>query len=403
MIPNQWYAIEEAKKLGRTKPIGVTRLGKRLVLWRDEDGKVACADDRCAHRGVALSLGKVVNGRAQCAYHGFQYDRSGNCVKMPCAGEEGKIPKGMAVPTHVVQEDMGLIWYWYGEARDTYPPLPWFDEIPREADAGRTTTEAWPFNYVRCVENHLDVHHWAFVHRNIMMGVGASFNDMQVDVEDDDTLIKTYGHLSRDYMPGLDTKKGWGFKAYMRFPNLSLIEVTPRFRSIIIQTPMDDETTWILVRSVQSYSKIFPFGWMIDLYCAKFLFSVPLHRQDFPLFHEQRPRRSGVGVNKLVAADKGLAKYLVIRERLIKQAIADGFPYKVATEIAADGSPAAANGRLPIVDQVGSLVPAAARNLTVGAETPRGKLWHWIRACAVFPLLVPSLLSTSVFDRIRRA
>jgi phenylpropionate dioxygenase-like ring-hydroxylating dioxygenase large terminal subunit len=42
MIPNQWYAILESNEVKRGKPIGVTRMGEKLVLWRDEQGKVVC-------------------------------------------------------------------------------------------------------------------------------------------------------------------------------------------------------------------------------------------------------------------------------------------------------------------------------------------------------------------------
>ena len=38
MIPNRWYPILEASKLGK-KPVGVKRLDRKLVLWRDGTGR----------------------------------------------------------------------------------------------------------------------------------------------------------------------------------------------------------------------------------------------------------------------------------------------------------------------------------------------------------------------------
>jgi len=34
MIRNQWYVVLESAEVG-THPIGVTRLGEKLVFWRD--------------------------------------------------------------------------------------------------------------------------------------------------------------------------------------------------------------------------------------------------------------------------------------------------------------------------------------------------------------------------------
>lgn len=42
------------KELPKNKLIGVTRLGEKLVFWRNKDGEIICLKDKCAHRGAAL-------------------------------------------------------------------------------------------------------------------------------------------------------------------------------------------------------------------------------------------------------------------------------------------------------------------------------------------------------------
>ena len=49
-------------------------------------------NDVCIHRGAALSLGSVQDGRLTCAYHGWQYDYEGRCVRIPA------LVPGQAVP-----------------------------------------------------------------------------------------------------------------------------------------------------------------------------------------------------------------------------------------------------------------------------------------------------------------
>ena len=62
MIPNQWYAVLSSSEVKRGRPAGVTRFGRRLVFWRDEDGNVACLDGTCCHRGADLAAGRVEGG-----------------------------------------------------------------------------------------------------------------------------------------------------------------------------------------------------------------------------------------------------------------------------------------------------------------------------------------------------
>ena len=65
MIPDQWYAVLSSGQAKPGRPLGVTRLGEKLVFWRDRQGQVHTLRDFCPHRGVALSSGKVVGDQIQ--------------------------------------------------------------------------------------------------------------------------------------------------------------------------------------------------------------------------------------------------------------------------------------------------------------------------------------------------
>ena len=45
MIPNQWYAVLESNEVRRSVPLGVVRMGEKLVFWRDAHGTVSCLRD----------------------------------------------------------------------------------------------------------------------------------------------------------------------------------------------------------------------------------------------------------------------------------------------------------------------------------------------------------------------
>ena len=67
--------------VGRTHPLILA--GERLVLFRDRSGSICTFIDRCPHRGVALSLGKIDHGEIVCPFHGWRFDGAGQCTHVP--------------------------------------------------------------------------------------------------------------------------------------------------------------------------------------------------------------------------------------------------------------------------------------------------------------------------------
>lgn len=61
-LRNRWHPVLSSWEI-ESNPVGITRLGENLVLWRDEDGKVHALEDRCPHRGARLSLGWNLGNR----------------------------------------------------------------------------------------------------------------------------------------------------------------------------------------------------------------------------------------------------------------------------------------------------------------------------------------------------
>ena len=65
------------------KPFGRMILGEPIVFFRKEDSTPVALEDRCVHRHLPLSMGKLVGDHLQCHYHGLRYDCTGQCVKVP--------------------------------------------------------------------------------------------------------------------------------------------------------------------------------------------------------------------------------------------------------------------------------------------------------------------------------
>jgi phenylpropionate dioxygenase-like ring-hydroxylating dioxygenase large terminal subunit len=88
-----WQAAARVKDLKRG-PARVEFGGEPVVLFKGASGISALAD-RCPHRLMELSKGKVVGGEIECPYHGWRFDGSGHCTAIP--GHLGDVP-GYRIP-----------------------------------------------------------------------------------------------------------------------------------------------------------------------------------------------------------------------------------------------------------------------------------------------------------------
>ena len=61
-VRNSWYAAAWSEEIGQRQPLSRTVIGERLVLYREPDGTAAVLEDRCAHRSMPLSLGRIADG-----------------------------------------------------------------------------------------------------------------------------------------------------------------------------------------------------------------------------------------------------------------------------------------------------------------------------------------------------
>lgn len=126
-MPSQstWQPVVPTTGLGAAGAILAARVqGRRLALWRAASGAVQAWDDRCPHRGVALSLGRVLGDRLACAYHGWEYaEGSGRCVAIPAMPGQ-PVPGKVCVTTHAVLEHEGMVWVALGADAAATAPLP---------------------------------------------------------------------------------------------------------------------------------------------------------------------------------------------------------------------------------------------------------------------------------------
>jgi phenylpropionate dioxygenase-like ring-hydroxylating dioxygenase large terminal subunit len=145
-IRNLWYPVAPSWQV-QNAPIGITRLGDRIVLWRAADGQVNALEDRCPHRRARLSLGWNLSDRVACWYHGVEVEGSGTVRKVPASAHcpmEGQ----KRVRSYPVRERAGAIFLWFGaDAKAEPAPLQLPEELTSDDYSHFLCVSNWKVNY----------------------------------------------------------------------------------------------------------------------------------------------------------------------------------------------------------------------------------------------------------------
>lgn len=161
---DQWHVVANSSDVTEETPVAARLLGEKIVLWRSGGGEINAWQDYCAHRGTPLSLGQVKNCKIICAYHGWHFDATGQCVHVP-AHPEQNTPGKSVVQRYLATEKYGFIWVCMGTPESDVPRVPhWDSQDYRKVHAGPYKYNA---NALRCLDNFMDASHFPHVHPGI--------------------------------------------------------------------------------------------------------------------------------------------------------------------------------------------------------------------------------------------
>jgi phenylpropionate dioxygenase-like ring-hydroxylating dioxygenase large terminal subunit len=205
-LRNSWYVAAWDRELSRI-PLARTFLGEPVVLWRRQDGGAVALEDRCCHRQLPLSMGKLEGDRLRCGYHGLLFDATGKCVEIP--GQDS-VPPQARVRSYPLVERFGWVWIWMGPAEKADPSLipDWWWADHKEWAFTRPERAYLKCNYQLIADNVLDVTHLAYVHAG---SIGApSITEFPGTVEREERLVR-FTRWIRDRPPPPLYRKAGGF------------------------------------------------------------------------------------------------------------------------------------------------------------------------------------------------
>ncbi len=200
---NAWYVACTPDEID-DKPLGRMVCGEQMVFYRPQDGQVAALEDFCPHRGAALSLGRVCEGKLVCGYHGLVMGCDGKTAAMP-GQRVGGFP---AIRAYPVIERYGFIWVWPGDAAQADPAklhhLPWAENPDWAYGGGLYHIKC---DYRLMVDNLMDLTHETYVHTT---SIG------QKEIDETPVTTKTVGDevITSRFMDGVNAPPFW--RANMR-------------------------------------------------------------------------------------------------------------------------------------------------------------------------------------------
>lgn len=164
-VRSAWYVLALSDEL-RDKPLRRTLLDTPIVLFRGASGAVGALLDRCPHRNVPLSFGAVVGETLQCGYHGWRFERSGQCSLVPALDGQADAP-ARAVTRYEVREQQGFVWVWGAPGSEAVGEPFRFAKADDPSYLTLRRAVPAPGAVHSVVENALDVPHTAFLHRGL--------------------------------------------------------------------------------------------------------------------------------------------------------------------------------------------------------------------------------------------
>jgi 5,5'-dehydrodivanillate O-demethylase oxygenase subunit len=161
MLRRYWHPVGCSEHVTR-KPQRTKVMGEEFVLYRGESGTPVFMQLRCAHRSLALDYGRVEGDCIRCPYHGWLYDKTGQCLEQPAEPEGSQFKEKIRLRSYPTQELSGIVFGYLGP--QPAPLLPLYDILRRDDGVKGVNVINVSCNWFNHVENVVDLSHLPWLH-----------------------------------------------------------------------------------------------------------------------------------------------------------------------------------------------------------------------------------------------
>lgn len=157
-----YHPITFTEKIPYDKPVGLKVLRKNIVVWRSSKD-IHVMEDRCPHRNAKLSVGKILEDRIECGYHGWQFGSKGTCMVVPQAKQGQLIPKSCNIRSFPSVVKNGILYAQMDPLNKFYSIADMESFDPKDHFVTDYLLEA-NYDFWIQIENLMDPAHIHFVH-----------------------------------------------------------------------------------------------------------------------------------------------------------------------------------------------------------------------------------------------
>ncbi len=231
-------------------PVRVKLLSERMIAFRDSDGRYGLMDEFCAHRGASLWFGNNEVGGLRCAYHGWKYDVTGQCIEVPSEPDNSSFCTKVKLTAYPLIRVGDVLWTYMGDPA-TQPDPPEFEWVTVPSEQTYTSKRWQESNWLQALEGGIDSSHVSWLHsdglKNDPLFKGSKGNEYNLNdmrpffevVESDGGLLvgvrrnAEEGHYYWRITP-------WVMPAFTMVPPRGDHPVHGHF-----WVPIDDENCWV--------------------------------------------------------------------------------------------------------------------------------------------------------------
>lgn len=187
VLRRYWQPVALLDELDGKRPVvPVKIMGENLVLFRDEEGELGLIARQCPHRGADLCFGRLEDNGLRCPFHGWHFDRTGQCVEQPGEPEGSRMHERIKTVSYPVEERNGIIFAYMGPGEP--PAFPNFDCFRAPDTHVFAFKGLWECNWLQAMEVGIDPAHASFLHRFLQDedpddGYGKQFRDKAANTE----------------------------------------------------------------------------------------------------------------------------------------------------------------------------------------------------------------------------
>ena len=196
MLRRYWWPVWFSEEL-KDKPIPVHFLDQEFILFRDGSGHAGLLDLHCPHRGASLALGRVEADGIRCCYHGWKFDRQGQCLDMPAEPANSPMRDEAKLNAYSTFEVSGLVFAYIGP--QPVPAFPKYDLLfLKNMDRHVGASDEY-CNWMQRAENGVDQMHSTVLHATV-------YPEIALQRPSVDWTSMWYGVRAAFDVPGRQTK-----------------------------------------------------------------------------------------------------------------------------------------------------------------------------------------------------